>query len=50
MISVIDESVGEFSARNIIEDLMKIYLPDFHIVEKRKASTEAIIVRFLDAV
>ena len=48
--SLIDESVGEFSARNIIEDLMKIYLPDFHIVEKRKASTEAIIVRFLDAV
>ena len=29
---------------------MKIYLPDFHIVEKRKASAEAIIVRFLDAV
>ena len=29
---------------------MKIYLPDFHIVEKRKASAEAITVRFLDAV
>ena len=29
---------------------MKIHLPDFHIVEKRKASAEAIIVRFLDTV
>ena len=29
---------------------MKIYLPDFHIVEKRKASAESIIVRCLNTV